>query len=340
MVDSNLPLVSIVVACYNKLEITLSCLSSLYQQDYPVLEIILVDSGSREDVSSIVMKEFPKTRLIRLEENHGFTGGYNRGMENAQGKYIAIINNDAIASPGWISSMVNAMEQDEMVGAVASVIIDGNQPEVMDSFGVKVALDGMSRQSMKGLPPPYFTEIQEVVMPSGCACLLRKEALEKIGLFDEMFFAYCEDTDLFLRIRWIGYKIVIVPGAVVNHYYSLTVGKYSLQKIFLVERNHYWVAAKNFPLVLLVVLPWVTLWRFIVQAYLVIFHIGDLHLFKEEAGTLEVLKTLFQAQCAAIAGFPKVMQSRMALKQKRKISSWHMIQFLCKNRMGIRQILL
>jgi len=106
---------------------------------------------------------------------------------------------------------------------------------------------------------------KEVMLFSGCACLLRMEALNEVGLFDEDFFAYCEDTDLGLRLHRSGWKIVVAPDAYVHHYYSMTGGKFSLQKIYWVERNHLWVAIKNFPWFLLTILPFVTAWRYLVQ---------------------------------------------------------------------------
>ena len=90
------PLVSVVVVCFNGLEITRQCLAGLFNQDYDPREIIVVDNGSQEDVRGMVTGGYPQVRFIRMERNLGFAGGYNRGIEAAQGKYIAIINNDAI----------------------------------------------------------------------------------------------------------------------------------------------------------------------------------------------------------------------------------------------------
>ena len=90
---------SIVVVCFNGIDITRRCLESLFSQDYQAKEIIVVDNGSQEDMRGMVAESFPQARFMRLESNQGFAGGYNRGMEAARGKYIAIINNDAIASP-------------------------------------------------------------------------------------------------------------------------------------------------------------------------------------------------------------------------------------------------
>ena len=101
----------------------------------------------------------------------------------------------------------------------SSIVIDGNRPEVLDSCGVGISLDGMSRQAMRGMPVPQLTQPGEVLLFSGCACLLKMEVLKEVGLFYKDFFAYCEDTDLGLRLRRAGWNIVIAPGAYVQHFY-------------------------------------------------------------------------------------------------------------------------
>lgn len=246
------PLVTTVVLCFNGLEITRQCLKSLSAQKYTEQEIIVIDNGSTEDDCGVLEQEFQQIRLIRLDRNLGFAGGCNRGITEARGKYVALLNNDAVATPEWLESLVKAAESDDGIGGVASIVLDGNNPVVLDSLGVGIAVDGMSRQAMKGEYPPVFDKPREVLMASGCACLYRIDALRRVGGFDDDFFAYCEDTDVGLRLLWAGYKTVAAPGAVVIHYYSKTTGEFSLRKIFWVERNHYWVALKNFPLFLFV----------------------------------------------------------------------------------------
>ena len=127
-------------------------------------------------------------------------------------------------------------------------------------------------------------------------------------MFDEAFFAYCEDTDLGMRLRWAGYKCFAAPGAEVLHYYSMTAGKFSRDKIFWVERNHFWVAVKNFPIPLLFVVPFATLWRYALQAYAVLTRTGDLHEFAEQASFASVMTAVVRAQGSALAGlFPMVL---------------------------------
>jgi len=233
------PLVSVVVVTLNAIDLLRQCLTSLAQQDYPRLEIILVDNGSTQDIAKMLTNEFHTVRHIRVETNLGFAGGSNKGIRAATGAYIALINNDAAAAPQWISSMVNTAESADDIGAVGSIVIDGNNPSVLDSCGVRIALDGMSRQAMINCPVPDLTEPKEVLAISGCACLLKRFALDQIGLFDERFFAYCEDTDLCLRLRRAGWNIVIAPGAKVTHYYSQTAGSFSPEENILARKKSF-----------------------------------------------------------------------------------------------------
>jgi GT2 family glycosyltransferase len=336
--ERSTPLVTTVVLCFNGLEITRQCLKSLSAQKYSGQEIVVIDNGSTEDDCGVLEREFRQIRLIRLDRNLGFAGGCNRGITEARGKYVALLNNDAVATPEWLESMVKAAESDDRIGGVASIVLDGNNPIVLDSLGVGIAVDGMSRQAMKGEYPPVFDKPLQVLVASGCACLYRIEALRRVGGFDDDFFAYCEDTDLGLRLLWAGYKTVAAPGAVVIHHYSKTAGEFSLRKIFWVERNHYWVVLKNFPLPLLFLLPFATLWRCLVQAYTVLFT-KNLDGFIQQTSVMMTLRTLLRANIEAASGVPAMWRKRRQGYAYRQIGDVQMIRMLMKFRISLFDIM-
>lgn len=335
---TNPPLVSVVVVCLNGMEISRRCLASIIRQEYANQEVIVVDNGSSEDIHGMVAREFPGVRLFRSEINRGFAGGHNLGIRQAHGKYVAIINNDAVAEPRWLAALAAAAEQDERIGAVASVILDAHQPGRLDSCGVGIALDGMSRQARRGRLPPVVQEPFDILMPSGCACLYRMSALEKLGLFDESFFAYCEDADLGLRLRGAGYTAVVAPAAEVHHYYSMTGGKFSLQKIYWVERNHFWLAVKNFPWPLLLLNPGITLWRYAVQLYVLLTGSGELGKFKDHYGIFPVIITVIKALGAALMGLPAMLGKRHALARHKKLNNQEMLKLLWRYRIPMVEI--
>lgn len=333
------PLVSIIVVTMNNFDLLKKCLRSLYKQDYEPVEIFVVDNGSNQDARYVLAEEFPEVRVIRLNRNHGFAGGNNRGIEISNGRYIALINNDALAEPQWASSMVAVAEADLSVGAVASIITDGNQPEFLDSCGVGIGLDGMSRQLMRGMPVPLLTQPKEVLLFSGCACLLRMEALEKVGLFDENFFAYCEDTDLGLRLQRAGWKITVAPNAYVKHLYSMTSGKFSLQKIYWVERNHFWVAIKNFPWFLLATIPFLTLQRYIVQGYSILKGTGELNKFTKDITLHRIVLTYFKAYIDMFEKLPLMHAKRSMILKTHRLKSTDMFHLIWKYHLSINEII-
>ena len=333
------PLITVVVVTLNSLTLLRNCLRSLYTQDYEAIEIVVVDNGSDEDIKGLLSEEFPDIHMIRLEKNHGFAGGNNRGIEIASGKYIALINNDALASPQWLSSMVETAESDRRTGAVASIIIDGNSPDVLDSCGVGIGMDGMSRQAMRGRPVPELTQPKEVLLFSGCACLLRMEALNEVGLFDEDFFAYCEDTDLGLRLQRAGWKIVVAPNAYVEHYYSMTGGKFSLQKVYWVERNHFWVAIRNFPWVLLIFIPFFTIFRYFVQGYSVVKGEGELNKFTKNTGIQAIVSVYVRAYVDMFKKMPVMLSRRLCFDKRRKVSDLGMLNLIWKFHLTVSEII-
>ncbi len=333
---SNEPDVTVIIVTMNRADLLRKCLEHIQGQNYSNINIIVVDNGSSTPVAQDC-SDYSNVEFLRNPANTGFAAGNNKGIRAASGKYIALINNDAMAEPDWISSMVHTAERNPSAGAVASVVIDGNNPEVLDSCGVKVTADGMSRQAFKGAAIQNFRPPSETLAFSGCACLLRREALSTTGLFDPRFFAYCEDTDLSLRLRWQAWTITVSPEAKVKHYYSMTGGAHSLNKIFWVERNHFWVALKNFPPGRLWPLPLVTLYRFALQTSLA--RSGPLTPFIKANNRRKIAATIMQAHCSAFAGLPDIFRKRHSQMRKRTISTREMSTTLRKYRISMRQAL-
>jgi GT2 family glycosyltransferase len=166
------------------------------------------------------------------------------------------------------------------------------------------------------------------------------DALRIVGLFDDSFFAYCEDTDMGLRLRWAGFKAVVTPGAEVTHYYSMTAGKFSLKKVFWVERNHFWVVIKNFPVVLLLLVPFATFWRYLVQAYTILSRSGDLDGFTDETSLSQIIMTIIKAHVSALAGAPLMFRKRVAFLPKRKLNDFQMLKLIWIFKMSMVEIII
>lgn len=331
------PLVSVIVVTLNNAALLKNCLASLFAQSWPAIEVIVVDNGSEEDIAGLVAKGFPRAKFLRFEENLGFAEGNNRGIAASRGEFVALINNDAVASPGWAKSLVEAAMAEPRAGAVASVIIDGNDPAVFDSCGMGAALDGMARQVAKGEPVAGAVYPREVLMASGCACLYRRAALDDVGLFDNDFFAYCEDSDLGLRLQMAGWRCLLAKNALVHHYYSMTFGRFSMKKVYWVERNHFWVFLKNYPLILFPLLPLATAWRLFLQAWYFSRGNAATNGFRAQAGFGEIVSVYLRAYWDMARAIPAMLGKR--LKNPRRLGTWDSAMLLHRHRLSMKQVL-
>ncbi|MBM3790836.1 MAG: glycosyltransferase family 2 protein, partial [Acidobacteria bacterium] len=244
------PLVSIVVPNWNGRDYIEECLQSVQGQTYPRIELIVVDNGSTDGSRELLRQEvsaMPGMKLVELPVNRGFAGGVNAGIRAASGEFVALLNNDAVAAPEWLARLVAHMRSPS-VGMAASKILFYDRRTVIDKAGHLFYPDGLNRGRGAGeADAGQYDEAGEILFPDGCAALYRSSTLEEAGLFDEQFFAYGDDADLGLRARWLGWECVYVPGAEVYHRHSSSLGKYSLEKAYLVERNRLWVAVKLLP---------------------------------------------------------------------------------------------
>ncbi|MBF0560208.1 MAG: glycosyltransferase family 2 protein, partial [Nitrospirae bacterium] len=199
--------ISVIIVNLNGEKYLRDCLESLASQTFRDFEVIMVDNGSTDNSLDLVRKDFPWVRVTGLAHNTGFAKGNNTGFAVASCKYMVTLNNDTIADSNWLQALFGAAEADPSVGMVASKIFLGREGSELDSAGMLIYPDGMSRQRGRGETDcGQFDDIREVLFPSACAALYRSEMLKNIGWFDEHFFSYCEDADLGLRARLAGWK--------------------------------------------------------------------------------------------------------------------------------------
>ncbi len=331
------PLISVIVLNWNGKRFLKDCFLSLENQVFSDFEIILVDNGSEDDSVRFTRKNFPKIKIIENKENLGFAQGNNKGMEVAEGKYVFILNNDTEVDKNCLQELLRVIEEDKEIGMCGPKILSLKNPQLIDSAGINIYSDGMSRGRARGeADKGQYNKIEEILLPSGCAALYRKKMLDEIGLFDKDFFAYCEDTDLGLRGRLMGWKAVLVPFAVVYHYYSGTSGKYSSFKAFLVERNHFWVVLKNFPLFLVFCLPLFTFYRYLFLFYGILTRRGPGARFQSSKFNLPfiVIKSYF----SMIKRLPVVLKQRRAIQKNKKISNKEMYNLFKKYKLKISEI--
>lgn len=313
---------SIIIVNYNGRHLLQECLDSLYEQTLRDFEVILVDNASADDSLDLVLKHYPEVKVIQNRENLGYGGGNNKGIRESSGTYIVLLNNDTKADPRWLENLVKTAEGDADAGMCASKIMNYDHPDIIDNTGLLLYRDGIGRgrgrlERDKG----SYAMKDEVMLPSGCAGLYRREMFDEIGLFDEDFFLYLDDVDIGLRGRLAGWKCLYVPGAVVYHKYSMTTKPYSPLKAYLVERNRIWVVIKYFPLSMALLSLFHTFLRYIMQAYGILAGKGAGSCMVKSGSAFGSIRIVFKAYWNALSKFHIMIGKRQDLKRLKKVDN-------------------
>jgi len=319
MIELPSPLISVVVLNWNGGHIIEECLKSLQAQTYRPLEIIVVDNASTDESVNLIKMGFPDIKLIVNEINLGFGAGNNVGIRVARGKYIMVLNNDARLDPNCIEELKRSIEKDQKYGASASKILLDGERDLLDAAGITICKDGLSIGRGRLERTDRYPIEEEVFFASGCACLFRREMLDDIGLFDEDFFAYGDDTDMGWRAQFAGWSCIYNPRAIVYHSHSASSSDYSPFKAFLVERNRIWVAIKYFPISLLLFGQLHALCRYFYQGYGALFGKGAAGRFTEEFSKLQLIKVLVNVYISAFKTMPIVFKKRSQMRRKKRI---------------------
>ncbi len=248
-VSSARPRVSVVIPNYNGARFLAACLQSLLNQSLAPGEILVVDNGSHDDSAEIVARTAPDAAVIRLNRNLGYAGAANVGIRVARGEWIAVLNNDTEADPGWLAECMAAAERHPRASFLASRILQFENRNCVYSAGDCFLRAGIGYRRGQGrLDGEEYRSEVEVFSACGCAALYRRSALEERGGFEERFFAYLEDVELGVRLRGVGHMGWYVPGAVVYHYGGATSGgEFSALGVRLRTRNALLLIAKCLP---------------------------------------------------------------------------------------------
>jgi GT2 family glycosyltransferase len=317
---SDSSLISVVVLNWNGGRVIEECLISLQTQTYSPMEIIVVDNASTDSSADLIKTKFPHVRLIVNDRNLGFGGGNNVGIRASRGRYIMVLNNDARLDPQCIEELRKSIEKDKRYGASASKILLDGERGLLDAAGINIYMDGLSIGRGRLERADRYQVEEEVFFASGCASLFRKEMLDDIGLFDEDFFAYADDTDMGWRAQLAGWRCIYNPKAIVYHSHSASSSAYSQLKAFLVERNRIWVAIKYFPISLLVFGQLYALARYFYQTYGALFGKGAAGRFTKEFSKLQLVKVLLKVYVSVFKNVPMIFRKRAQMRRRKRIS--------------------
>jgi GT2 family glycosyltransferase len=215
--------VSCVLLNWNGWRDTVTCLAALAQVDYSNLSVVVVDNGSTDDSVARIRAAFPDTPLIETGKNLGFAGGVNAGIRFALGKlseYVWLLNNDAQPRPDALTAMVAKITSERRFGAIGSVLLYEHDPALIQAWGGGRinAWIGYGFHATAPMADSWFDYI------TAASILLPRRALEEIGLLDESFFLYWEDSDLSFRLREHGWRLGVAAGSMVLHKESASTG--------------------------------------------------------------------------------------------------------------------
>ncbi len=218
---SRKPNVAIIIVNWNGLAHLKLLLPSLSKQGNQWQTVYIVDNHSTDQSVSYIKKTFPAVKLIALSANLGFSGGNNRGIEQALADghdYIFLLNNDTKVKPNLISRLVDFMEGHPRVGIAQPKLLLLDHPERIDSCGSWLSRTGfLLHYGVEELDQPKYNKNQPMFTIKGAAMMIRRQTLVDVGLFDHDFFAYFEETDLCWRAWLAGWKVYYAPVSVVYH---------------------------------------------------------------------------------------------------------------------------
>ena len=224
--------VSVIIVNWNTRDILRNCLLSIYEQTNEIdFEVIVVDNASTDGSVEMVKKDFPQVILIENMGNRGFAAANNQGLKIAKGQYILLLNSDTIVLDGAIQKTVAFAEQHPEAAAIGCKVLnpDGSLQPTCFMFPSLLNMFLSSTYLYKVFPKSKFfgreqmtwwdrSDVREVDVVTGCFMLVRKKAIEQVGMMDEQFFMYAEETDWCYRFRQAEWKVMFNPAVEIIHH--------------------------------------------------------------------------------------------------------------------------
>ncbi len=243
------PLVSIILVSYNTAEHTCKALQSVQEQTQQSHEIIVVDNKSSDNSVALIRATFPSIQLIESPENLGFAGGVCKGVEQAQGNYLLLLNPDTVVLDGAIDKLLNFAEQQPKHGIWGGVTLNNDlslntqhawsKPDFASLLFSALGLSKLFSSSCLFNYANYGCwqrdTVKEVDILSGCFFLIKRQVWDELGGLDPTFFMYAEEADLCLRAKAQGYQPIVTPNARIIHHGGVSHSRFSGKLIKLLR---------------------------------------------------------------------------------------------------------
>lgn len=246
--------VAVVILNYNGAEMLRTFLPGVVEYSEGAI-VIVADNASTDNSVDVVQNEFPQVRLIRLNSNYGFAGGYNKALEQVDAEYCLLLNSDVEVTAGWLTPLLSFMEQNSDAVACQPKILAYRQKEAFEYAGASGGfVDRYGYPFCRGRifdaienDNGQYDDVCRIFWATGAAMLVRREAYISAGGLDDRFFAHMEEIDLCWRMLARGGAIYVVPQSVVYHVGGATLNKSNPKKTYLNFRNNLLMLYKNLP---------------------------------------------------------------------------------------------
>jgi GT2 family glycosyltransferase len=246
---------TVIVLNFNGEHLLPACLDSLARQTGASIDTVVLDNASSDGSAALVAQKYPWARFLALDKNYGFSKANNIALRDALDRgsdYALLLNNDTYAAPDFISEMLSVIDADPQIGVVCPKIFFAHQPEMLWYAGGDFSLwtSRLRHRGWKEIDHGQYDQDLEITQGTGCAMLVRCNALHDVGFLDEQFWIYAEDLDWSLRFVKRGYRLAFAPKARLWHLdgatnvKSLGSGSHARRQ-FLSTRNMVFLARKH-----------------------------------------------------------------------------------------------
>lgn len=307
--------ITVVVVNWNRKKILSECLDALRNQIYRHFTVILVDNGSNDGSVDLVAHNYPEVKIIALPENLGFSFANNVALKIIQSEYVAFLNNDAVPTPFWLNSLVEALEACPRAGFAASKMLFQDEQTIIDRAGDSYTTAGAGLLRGRGSDANHYNKKEWIFGACAGSAFFRIQVLRDVGFFDEDFFLLYEDVDLSFRAQLRGFKCLYVPEAVVYHKASSSIVYDSPMSVYYGHRNLEWVYIKNMPSQLMLK----TFWLHILYDIAAFFFFAARGRMKEFA----------MAKRDVLKGLKRILKKRRLIQRTRRVENsyiWSLLE--------------